>query len=122
MIGRSDARPNKLSTPRRSDRARAAERAGNVDDDEEDRVRVPRVCVPRVCVPRVPVPRVPAPPRPATAHTSPPAAGCVQRDEPTAPVSPNAPARSTTTRRERSATCASRAEARRRGTRRAPPW
>ena len=46
---------------RTNSRLRAAERAGNVDDDEEDRIRVPRVCVPRVCVPRVPVPRVPAP-------------------------------------------------------------
>jgi len=45
------------ATPRQSDRARAAERAGNVDDDDEDRVPVPRACVPRVPVPRVPAAR-----------------------------------------------------------------
>ena len=49
-------------------------------------------------------------------------ASCVQRDEPTAPAWPDAAARSAVTKRTRSASCATRAEARQRGTRPAPPW
>ena len=72
---------------------------------------------PVAATPSAPAPAVTGPARPTSAP-----AGWVVRDRPTAPASPNTPATSTTSMRTRWGCCATRAEARRRGTRPAPSW
>ena len=106
---------HKFWTPRRSDRAHVAEHARDDDSDEEDEIVVLRdtgrgaksrneAVAARVGPARTP-------PRPTSALE-----WQAIRDGPAAPASPGATVTSTASNRTRQACCATRAEARRRGT------